>query len=250
MPSRERLPDDSVQFRQFMASAQGCAILPEAAKLELVREFQAGHRPSQETLARHDAKFISTMVFRYRAWARERGIPLDDVFSAAHEGYCRSVEKFDFAKGVKLITYASRWMRGLIMNLARKGRTRQHREFDSRHSSLDDEKLVHENTDFNGPLTATTLVETLTGREPTPFSNALGTEAMRALHAAMADLTERERTVISGTLQGLTNLEVCQAVQEAEGLKKTPCYETIRQSKVLAQRKLRVALRHLRDDAA
>lgn len=84
---------------------------------DLVRQGQLGDTAALETLLRSHERFIAWIARRYQSPAVE----LDDLMQAGRLGFVKAVNGFDAGKGVRLVTYAGRWVEGEIRQAAREG---------------------------------------------------------------------------------------------------------------------------------
>ena len=79
----------------------------------LIKNAQNGDLKSSEQLFCANSRYILKQSINY---AEKYGLPLEDVFSAAIEGYLKAIEKFDLNKENRLITLATWWIQCAIQD--------------------------------------------------------------------------------------------------------------------------------------
>lgn len=84
-------------------------LTPEEER-ELGRRAQKGDQEALNRLVEANLPFVIRFARKYEG----RGLPLEDLISAGNEGLIRAAKKFDPGKEVRLIHYASWWIRQSI----------------------------------------------------------------------------------------------------------------------------------------
>jgi len=83
--------------------------LPADEQLELVRQAQAGSKRARDRLVLTTMRHVLMLARKSRRISPT--IDLDELMSAGAIGVINAIERFDFAKNVRFITYASLWIR-------------------------------------------------------------------------------------------------------------------------------------------
>jgi len=74
---------------------------------ELVRQFRRGNEDARRRLIESNMRFVIKTAFQYQG----QGMSLEDLIQEGNLGLIEALEKFNPAKGCRLITYASWWIR-------------------------------------------------------------------------------------------------------------------------------------------
>jgi RNA polymerase sigma factor (sigma-70 family) len=93
--------------------------LSEATRRQLRREI-AQALTAREELARSNARLVISIAKRYQ----HLGLPLMDLIQEGNIGLLRAIDRFEPARGLRLSTYATWWVRqGINRAVANQGRT-------------------------------------------------------------------------------------------------------------------------------
>ncbi len=84
--------------------------LPAEVERELVAAWRRGERSAGERLIEACLPFVMTIALEYRRW----GLPLEDIIQEGNIGLLKAAERFDPARGCRLVTYAAYWVRAEI----------------------------------------------------------------------------------------------------------------------------------------
>jgi RNA polymerase sigma-32 factor len=79
-------------------------------EIELILAWKAGDRDAGGELIRAFLPFVISIAVEYRRW----NSPMEDVIQQGCLGLLRAAERFDPAQHVRLVTYASYWIRAEI----------------------------------------------------------------------------------------------------------------------------------------
>ena len=95
-------------------------LLTPLQEIELAAKIQEGDRNARALMIKSNLRLVVTIAQDYA----NLGLPLPDVISEGNIGLMTAVDRFDPAKGAKLSTYASWWIRQAIKRaLSNQGKT-------------------------------------------------------------------------------------------------------------------------------
>lgn len=97
-------------LEQYMRDVGRYDVLDREQERALAIRNRDGDEEARETLIRHNLRFVITEARKYRA----PGVDLIDLIQAGNEGLIRAVDRFDPTQDVKLISYATYWIRQSI----------------------------------------------------------------------------------------------------------------------------------------
>jgi len=104
----------------YIREAGEVALLTPQKEVELARRIQQGDEAAREHMIRANLRFVIKIAREYE----HLGMPLLDLINEGNIGLMKAVEKFDPAKGAKLSTYSSLWIKQQIRRaLASQGKT-------------------------------------------------------------------------------------------------------------------------------
>lgn len=87
---------------------------------KVMQRYKRGDQEARRRLIESNLRFVIKMALGYRG----QGIPLSDLIQEGNLGLIEALRKFDTDKGVRLITYASWWIRLYIQRaIEQKSRT-------------------------------------------------------------------------------------------------------------------------------
>ena len=101
--------DDAV-INAYLRDLRRYPPLTREAEGEAVREALKGNRKAYERLVSSNLRFVVSVALQYRG----RGLPLSELIAVGNVGLLKAVERFDLARGYKLISYAVWWIRQSI----------------------------------------------------------------------------------------------------------------------------------------
>lgn len=78
---------------------------------KLMQAIRKGDNHAKEKFVQTNLRFVITIARRYHQY----GVPLEDLISAGNLGLLMAVERFDATRGFKFISYATWWIRNLIL---------------------------------------------------------------------------------------------------------------------------------------
>ena len=189
---------------------------PEDEKkyLELCRE---GDREAREILIRHNLRLVAHIVKKYSCAGEA-----DDLISVGSIGLIKGIQTFEYGRGSQLATYAARCIENEILMYIRANK--KHRNDVSLSESVGSDK---DGNDI-------TLIDVLSVPADSVLEEAENKILMEKIRACVAELPDRERTIITmryGLGGGIayTQLEV------AKKLKISRSYVSRIEKKVLAK---------------
>ena len=189
---------------------------PEDEKkyLELCRE---GDREAREILIRHNLRLVAHIVKKYSGAGEA-----DDLISVGSIGLIKGIQTFEYGRGSQLATYAARCIENEILMDIRANK--KHRNDVSLSESVGSDK---DGNDI-------TLIDVLSVPADSVLEEAENKILMEKIRACVAELPDRERTIITmryGLGGGIayTQLEV------AKKLKISRSYVSRIEKKVLAK---------------
>ena len=155
--------------------------LSKEEEQEVFAQLHAGSTEARETLIVHNLRLVVYIAKKFES----SGLGLEDLISIGTIGLIKAVSTFDREKNIKLATYASRCIENeILMYLRKLAAQRTEVSFD--------EPL---NTDWDGNEL---LLSDVLGTDEDEVSRPMEDDAdRRALHEAVAKLSERDRDIIS-----------------------------------------------------
>jgi RNA polymerase primary sigma factor len=104
----------------YMREVGQVALLTAAEEVELAARIKSGDEAAREQMSRANLRFVIKIAREYE----NLGMPLLDLINEGNIGLMKAVERFDPAKGGKLSTYSSLWIKQQIRRaLASQGKT-------------------------------------------------------------------------------------------------------------------------------
>jgi RNA polymerase primary sigma factor len=109
---------DSLQL--FLNEAGRYALLTAAQEVELAKRIEAGEKEAKDLLVNSNLRLVVSIAKKYQG----HGLSLLDLIQEGIIGLIRAAEKFDWRKGFKFSTYATWWIRQAVQRgVANKART-------------------------------------------------------------------------------------------------------------------------------
>ncbi len=109
---------DSLQL--FLNEAGRYPLLTAAQEVELAKRIEAGDKQAKDLLINSNLRLVVSIAKRYQG----HGLTLLDLIQEGIIGLIRAAEKFDWRKGFKFSTYATWWIRQAVQRgVANKART-------------------------------------------------------------------------------------------------------------------------------
>jgi RNA polymerase sigma-32 factor len=232
------MPSDSSALRSYLASIRAFPVLSPEEERSLAEAYRRdGDTAAAHQLVTANLRFVVVIARRYT----NGGARLADLIQEGNIGLMEAVKRFDPSRGVRLVSYASWWIRAYV---------RQH--------LLRSASLVRSapgaGLEGDVPLEGTgdefgQLLAIADDDESSPEAGlALAQEreeARRRVSEALAHLDERERFLVDARLMTDEPLSLREV-----GLRFGCSQERVHQLQVRAQRKLGAHLRAIEVDVA
>lgn len=105
------LPQTGDGFDYFLRSVRSIPVLELEQEQELARRYRStGDADAARKLALSNLRYVLWVARRYRGY----GLPLADLMQEGTLGLLKAIKRFDPDCGVRLISYASRWIQSEI----------------------------------------------------------------------------------------------------------------------------------------
>src|SRR5690606_14035385 len=85
-------------------------LLTQDQEIELAKRIEQGDEEAKNKLIESNLKLVVSVALRYTG----QGLDLMDLIQEGNLGLIRAAEKYDYRKGVRFSTYATRWIRQAI----------------------------------------------------------------------------------------------------------------------------------------
>ena len=218
---------DSLQL--FLNEAGRYPLLTAAQEVELAKRIERGEKEAKDLLVNSNLRLVVSIAKKYQG----HGLTLLDLIQEGIIGLIRAAEKFDWRKGFKFSTYATWWIRQAVQRgVANKARTiripvhiaereqriaRVERELIAElERSPTDKEIAHRArlplkqvrevhaaaravASLDKPIGdegSNSLGDLFASEEATPDEQVDVELTERALHRAVAELPDRERTIL------------------------------------------------------
>ena len=100
---------DSLQL--FLDGIAKTRLLTAAEEMDLAKRIERGDLAAKERMTEANLRLVVSIAKRYR----NQGLPFMDLIQEGSIGLVRAVEKFDYRKGFRFSSYATRWIRQAIV---------------------------------------------------------------------------------------------------------------------------------------
>ena len=97
---------------RYLHEIENIPVLTVAEEQALATRARRGDAAAQKELVRRNLRFVVTVA---RQYARH-GVPLEDLINEGNIGLMRATQRFDPARGFRLISYAVWWIRQSILS--------------------------------------------------------------------------------------------------------------------------------------
>ncbi|MFN0150707.1 MAG: RNA polymerase sigma factor RpoD/SigA [bacterium] len=104
----------------YLVDIRRYRLLTREEEVRYARAASAGDREARDVLITRNLRLVVSIAKRYQGL----GLAFGDLIEEGNLGLMRSVERFDWKRGLRFSTYASKWIRqGITRSLANKSRT-------------------------------------------------------------------------------------------------------------------------------
>lgn len=215
-----------------------CKPLSKGKERKLLKLCKHGNVKARQMLLESNLRFVFNIAKHYSG----KGVPIDELISDGNIGLLRAIEKFDYERDIRFISYAVWWIRQAMIEAIKRRHTMNYVQLESDcdiGDMIGGQNYYEEEIEIHNPSSSCQLSSITNDNEEDKVH-----ERKRVLDEMMEVLTDRERDVIEsyfGINDGheMTLLEI--------GKKYNITSERVRQIKATAVRKLRTQLL-LQDD--
>ena len=117
----ERAPSEGdTAIKLYLHEIGKVKLLTPQAEIELAARIKQGDQEAREQMIKANLRMVVKIAGDYEGV----GLPLLDLISEGNMGLLKAVERFDPAKGGRLSTYGSRWIKRSIKRTLANGRLR------------------------------------------------------------------------------------------------------------------------------
>jgi RNA polymerase primary sigma factor len=109
-PEVDALPGAGDSLQLFLAEIGRYPLLTAAEEVALAKRIERGDAEAKERMINSNLRLVVSIAKRYRG----NGVPFLDLIQDGVIGLNRAVEKFDWRKGFKFSTYATWWIRQAV----------------------------------------------------------------------------------------------------------------------------------------
>jgi RNA polymerase primary sigma factor len=119
-PTRDRYYDDNTALTLYLSEVGRVALLTPEQEVKLAARIKKGDAAAREHMIRANLRLVVKIARDYDGL----GLPLLDLINEGNIGLMKAVERFDPAKGAKLSSYGSWWIKQSMRRaIANQGKT-------------------------------------------------------------------------------------------------------------------------------
>ncbi|UQA59522.1 sigma-70 family RNA polymerase sigma factor [Polyangium aurulentum] len=101
----------------YRSESEKRAQLSPELEQKLTLRWRNGDRDAGQQIIEACLPFVMTIALEYRRW----GVPMEDLVQEGNIGLLKAAERFDPARGCRLVTYAAYWIRAEIREYVARG---------------------------------------------------------------------------------------------------------------------------------
>ena len=212
--------------------------LSRAKEKRLLRLCKKGDIKAKNQILEANLRFVFDIAKKYSG----RGLPMSDLISEGNMGLIKAIEKFDYDKDVKFISYAVWWIRQYMSDAIRRSKLVPTVEIESKNE--DSSIAIIDKVSSNDDDEYITEYEVLYSNEIDEKRKETTKNQKEFVSNLLVNLNEREKYVLENYygLNGKKELTLGELGEEM-GISS----ERARQIKITAMRKLRTQVMNIDD---
>lgn len=109
-----RVINNRVLYNLYLQDIQNYKVLTRDEEYEYFRQLKAGNYKLRDELVKRNALFVIAVAKQYQGLAKGALAP-EDLICEGNVGLCIAIDKFDYTKGYKFISYAVFWIKQCIL---------------------------------------------------------------------------------------------------------------------------------------
>jgi RNA polymerase primary sigma factor len=102
--------ESSEGLSAYLKAISKIPLLTRAEELDLARRVRRGDAAAKERMVLANLRLVVAIARKYKGM----GLPLADLIGEGNLGLIKAVERFEFEKGFRFSTYASKWIRQAV----------------------------------------------------------------------------------------------------------------------------------------
>lgn len=102
---------DEKNIDLYLSDLEKYKLLSPEEEIELFKKIEKGDEKAKEKIILSNLRFVVSVAKQFQG----QGLSLSDLINEGNLGLIKAVEKFDYTKGFKFITYAVWWIKQHIM---------------------------------------------------------------------------------------------------------------------------------------
>ncbi len=104
----ERAQKDAVGL--YLTEVRRYKLMTAEEEIRMTRDAQAGDQSARDAIVTRNLRLVISIAKRYQGL----GLPLADLIEEGNLGLMKSVDRFDWKRGLRFSTYSSKWIRQSI----------------------------------------------------------------------------------------------------------------------------------------
>jgi RNA polymerase sigma-32 factor len=103
--------NDDAGFARYVADVKKYPRLDRESEQRLARRFHRKDRDAGDQLLRANLRYVVSIALQYRGY----GLRMADLVAEGNIGLCEALRRFDPARNLRFMTYASYWIRAYVL---------------------------------------------------------------------------------------------------------------------------------------